>query len=139
MGAPLTGKDGTFKDGGTPLAVDMVGWTFDPKENEVRFASDKTSGHKVGYGSVKDFDATVTVVMPLTGALPFGPGSVIVAEFHGDDSGSNYISATVEVTGVPLVTDVNDGQDVERTYTLMPRSPAIYHGSFWWGAGSSGN
>ena len=139
MGAPLTGKDATFKQGGVALDVDVVGWTFDPKENEVRFASDKTSGHKVGYGSVKDFDAGVTVVMPLTGALPFGVGSTFVAQFHGDDSGNNYIQATVEVTGVPLVGDINEGQDVERTYALMPRGPAVYFGLYWWGAGSSGN
>jgi len=71
MPAPLTGKDGTFKKDGSALTVDVTFWRFEPKASEQRFASDKTSGTKVSYVSVKDWDAIVRVKIPASGTLPF--------------------------------------------------------------------
>lgn len=140
MGAPLTGKDATIKIGGSPAAVstDVIGWEFRPTGNFQTFASDKTSGHKHEYASVKNFDATVTMKVPLTGKLPFKNGDLITVQFHGDDSDANYIQADCIVKEHPIPADINEGQNSEVVYSLGPRGVPIYFGVYWPGAGSSG-
>lgn len=138
MGEPLSGKDGTINKDGSPVDVDVLGWDFDAKGNEQRFASDKTSGHKVVYLTVKDFDAKVRVKIPLTGNLPFNRGDQFTIKLHGDDSGNNYIEAPVTVLSNPIPCDITEGQNSEVEYTLGPTAQAVFHGIYWGGAGSSG-
>ena len=71
MGTPLTGKNGTFKKDGSALTVDCLGWDFEPIVGEQRFASDKTSGTKIAYATVKDWNARVRVKVPASGTVPF--------------------------------------------------------------------
>jgi len=138
MPAPLTGKDGTFKKDGSALTVDVTFWRFEPKASEQRFASDKTSGTKVSYVSVKDWDAIVRVKIPASGTLPFNLDDTFAMQLHGDDTGNNYISANGIILGSPIPCDINEGQDSEVEFSIGPRGPALYHGLYWAGAGSSG-
>ncbi len=138
MGAPLSGKDGTFKKAGSPLVVDVLRWDFEPAANEQRFASDKTSGTKQAYVTVKDWNARVQIKVHATEKLPFNIDDEFAMELHGDDSGNNFISGTCVVVGHSVPCDITEGQESEVEYTLGPRSPVIYHGIYFAGVGSSG-
>ena len=138
MPTPLSGKDGTIKSGGVAVAVDVIGWDFEPLANEQRFASDKTSGHKVTYITVKDFNARIRVKIPTTGNLPFVRGDTFVMQLHGDETGNNYISASVVVLSHPIPCDITEGQNSEVEYQLGPRGPATFYGLYYSQAGSSG-
>jgi len=138
MPEPLTGKDGTFKKDGSALVVDVIGWDFEPIVAEQRFASDKTSGTKVAYAAVKDWNARVRVKVPASGTLPFNPDDTFAMELHGNTTGNDYISANGIILGAPVPCDISEGQNSEVEYQVGPQSPAIYHGLYWAGAGSSG-
>lgn len=138
MSSLLSGKSGTFKEGGTALDVDVVGWDFEETPNTQKFASDKTSGCKYEYVTVTDWTAKVRVKIPSTGTLPFNPGDTFAMELHGDDSGNNYVKANGIVIGGAVPCDITEGQNSEVEYSIGPRGPAIKYGVYWAGAGSSG-
>jgi hypothetical protein len=135
----LTGKNGLVKNNATQLTGHVTGWTFEQQGGEQRFNSDKTSGHKVAFRTVDDFSATIRIKVPASGAkIPFNRGDQIVMNLHGDTTGNNYIGANAVVLthGVPC--DIDNGENSEIEYTLGPRGPAMFHGLYWSGAGSSG-
>lgn len=124
----LSGKNGTAKVSGTELCVDVTGWNFEPTANAPKYASNRTSGHKVAVDAVHDFSGSVTTKVHKNGFMPFQIGSVVDLELHVDDSGINYVSATVLVTSHPIPCDINDGEPIEVQYSFEPRSLPTYHG-----------
>ncbi len=126
----MSGRNATFHKGGSPLTADCIGWNFRVGGNSTKYASDKTSGHKVEYITVDDFEADVTVKVPTTGTMELGRGMTFTAKFQGDDSGNNYIEAPVIVLSHPVPGDINEGQTNEVVFTLGPRGPATFFGVY---------
>ena len=138
MPDPISGKDATFKKDAAALVVDVLQWTIEPAGGESRYGSDKTGGHKVAWATINDYNAAVIIKVPATGNVPWNRGDVFAAQFHIDDSGNNYLSGDVIVLSDPLDVDIDEDETIEKEYSLGPRSPLVYHGLLWSGAGSSG-
>jgi len=134
----FSGKDAKFKSGGVDLDVDMVGWDFEPSVADHRIASDKTGGHKVTITGTGDSNARVRCKLSSSNAVPFNVDDVVVAQFHVDDTGNNYIAQTVVVLTAPIPSDIVEGEPSEVEYTMGPRGAPVYYGLCWAGAGSSG-
>lgn len=135
---PLSGKDATFKKDSTALTVECLGWSIDAQGGESRYASDKTSGHRVTWPTINDYNATVRIKVPATGTVPFNRGTTMAAQFHIDDTGSNYLAGNVVVLQEPLTVDIGGDETLELEYSIGPRGPLTHYGVLWAGSGSSG-
>jgi hypothetical protein len=135
---PIAGNLATFKKDATALTPEVLGWQIDPKGGEDRYASDKTSGHRVAWPTINDYDAKVRIKIPATGNVPFNRGDTFSAEFHIDNSGSNYYIGNVVVLHEPVAANIGDEGTLELEYALGPRGPLTHYGILWGGAGSSG-
>jgi len=135
---PISGKNGTFKQDDAALTVEVLGWQIIPKGGESRYASDKTSGHRVAWPTINDYDATLRIKIPATGTVPFNRGDTFAAEFHLDGEDANYLAGNVVVLQQPVTVDIGGDETIDLEYALGPRGPLTYYGIFWAGAGSSG-
>lgn len=135
---PISGKDATFKKDGSALTVEVLGWDMQPKGGESRYASDKTSGHRVTWTTINDYDMTVRVKVPATGTLPFNRGDTFAGQYHIDGTGNNYYAGNNIVLQEPLTVDIGSDDTLEMEYAIGPRGPLTHYGILWAGSGSSG-
>lgn len=135
---PISGKNATFKEDGVALTVEVLEWSIEPRGGESRYASDKTSGHRVSWPTINDYDARVRIKIPATGTVPFNRGDTFAAQFHIDNTGNNYLSGNVVVLQEPVTVDIGGEETLEIDYSIGPRGPLTYYGILWGGAGSSG-
>jgi len=135
---PIAGHKATFYADDAALTPEVTGWRIEPKGGEDRYGSDKTSGHRVSWPTVNDYDGYVTVKVPATGNVPFNRGDTFTAEFHIDDEDANYLKGDVVVLDEPIEADIGSEDTLEIEYHLGPRGALTYYGILWAGAGSSG-
>lgn len=138
MPDPLSGKDATFFQDGSPLTVECLGWAIEPKGGVDEYASDKTAGHMVTWPTINNYRAKVRIKVPATGNVPFNRGDTFAAEFHIDGDDANYYLGNVVVLQEPHNVDIGAEATQEIEYELGPRGPLTHFGIVWGGAGSSG-
>jgi len=135
---PISGKDATFLQDAAALTPEVLGWRIEPKGGESRYASDKTSGHRVSWPTINDYDAYVTIKIPATGTVAFNRGDTMASTFDLDGNDTNKLVGNTVVLDEPITVDIGSDDTVDLEYHLGPRGPLTYYGIFWAGAGSSG-
>ncbi len=80
---------------------------------------------------------TIDVMLQDPGAVPFVEGDYADVELHVDDSGANFISGTILITGSPLDCGINDNKEVSIAYPYEQASVFVRHGTLSKEGGSS--
>ena len=108
--AELSGANATFKENATPVVVpDTLSWRINPTVTTNAYATNSTSGWKKRTAGVKDWTATVSIILDDTTAVPFTLGTSYDLEFHVDAGGSNYYDGAAFFEGVTHEADIDGG------------------------------
>ena len=102
----FSGKLGNAKAaavGGTPAQVNEVTrWKINPKIDAPKHCSNLTQGMKVPIVGAFEWSGTIDVMPQAGSPFPFQDGDFVDVQLHVDNTGNNYFSGTVLITGAPL-------------------------------------
>lgn len=123
----FSGKSGTAKFNGGEI-FEVTAWTAEPKTNVPKYASNLTAGFKRGISAVRDWSGSIEMKCQDSGGLPAHDGDELTVQLHADDTGNNYISGTIIISGMPISVNIDEGDPVSYTFN--------FEGSLaWTGAG----
>lgn len=105
-GVGFSGKDGTVKIGSTDIA-EIRGWSFNPKSNNPKYASNKTGGYKRTVAGVKEGSGTMSGAYDT--AIPF----MGVIEVGTDATLKLYVNATWFFSVPAVIDDYKINVDVD--------------------------
>lgn len=105
-GAAISGKDGDVKIASTSVS-EVGAWTFNPKANTVKYASNKTGGYKRAVAGVKDATGTANckfdpATLP-TASLAEGTGVTLLL----------YLNATLYYSVPSVIDDLRYNVDID--------------------------
>lgn len=117
-GTVFTGKDMTFKTGGTPAEEVHTGkWEVTVTGSSGKYASNSTGGFRKTVVGAKEWSGSVTVMLHDGEGQPLKVGDEVAAQFHAD--ADDYISGTIIVTNVgPITLDADSGDPVAIDYAF---------------------
>jgi hypothetical protein len=138
----ISGKAGSAKavatgQGAPTVFYEVTGWKIDPKIDAPKHCSNLTQGMKVPIAGAFEWSGTIDVMIQLPGGVPLVQGAFYDVQLHVDDSGANYYSGTILVTGAPLDCDINGGKEVSIGYTYEGASVLTPNGILTAAGGSS--
>ena len=139
----FSGKYGNVKTvatgQGSPATIyEVTGWKIDPKIEAPKHCSNLTQGIKVPIAGAMQWGGTIDVMLQANGAAPLVQGDFYDVQLHVDNTGNNYYSGTILITGAPLDCDINGGKEVSIGYTYEGASVLTANGNLNAAAGSSG-
>lgn len=115
-GNVFSGKDMTFKTGGTPAVEVHTGrWEITITGNGGKYASNSTSGWRKTVKGTKEWSGTVRVMLHDGESMPFVVDDEVAAQFHVDSD--DYISGTILILEVgPITVDADSGDPIAIDY-----------------------
>ncbi len=129
----FSGKLGNAKAaavGGTPAQVNEVTrWKINPKIDAPKHCSNLTQGMKVPIVGAFAWSGTIDVMLQAGQPAPFQDGDFVDVQLHVDNTGDNYFSGTVLITGAPLDLDINGGKEVSVAYAFEGASALVRNGT----------
>lgn len=135
-GKGFSGKNGTVKYGSGTSLLEVTKWSFEPKTNVPKYASNATGGFKTGVAGVRDSSGKVEIKVPSDTGLPLQDGDSVTLQLHVDATGSNYFSVPAIISGMPVDCDVDGGEIVGATYNFEGNGAWTGYGILAQGGGS---
>lgn len=115
--ATISGKTGTVEISSTDV-LEVTKWTFNPKCNVSKYASNNTSGYKAAVAGVLEGNGTVEVKLDTASSLDLVAGAAATLDLHVDGTGSNYYSVPAIISEAPIEVDIDGGEVVGATYSF---------------------
>jgi hypothetical protein len=141
MGKPLSGKDGTLKNGSTEWTP-IRNWKLSLSAALDPYAANDTGGSKKRVVGVEDSTGSFEIGVVDGGTLPFERGdSVTLNLYVGPAANGNYYSVPAIIQGWDIDCDINDGKGVWLSVKYEGDGAITAHGALSKAgdAGSSGD
>jgi len=121
--AHLSGSSGSVQYGGADTDLANVSqWSIAPAITSAQRATSSTGGWKGTVVGTRSAGGKITVIQQdgQSNPDPIILGGSYAAKLHIDDSGSNYYSGTIVITGMgELTVDIDEGGEVSQEYNYM--------------------
>lgn len=105
--AAISGKDGTASFSG--ISVEVRGWSVNIKSNAAQYASSSTDGWKKAVGTIKEWEATVTLYAA-DGEAAYVASIGSEATLTLTTDGTNSLSGTAILDDIGQEVDIEDGE-----------------------------